>query len=192
VYFPSEIKTPLYERVPSSDHYLFRRGDALPRAYLVHHILTVEDEAQMRRVLTQPRFDPGLIVALEKAAGPPPQVAQPQGVERVEIVSYESDRVVIRVDASAPGMLVLADVFYPGWRATVDGTPARIYPANWGLRGVAVETGSQEIVFTYRPWWLVPGIVISILSMLGIGVGLVVGSRRSRGLSQGVGGWCIL
>jgi hypothetical protein len=60
----------------------------------------------------------------------------------------------VRVSAMGPGLLVLTDSWYPGWRATVDGVEAEILRADATFRGVVVGEGSHDVVFRYRPAWL--------------------------------------
>ena len=52
---------------------------------------------------------------------------------------------------SAAGELVLADAYYPGWEAYVDGKPATIYPADVALRGVFVPAGTHTVTMEYSP-----------------------------------------
>jgi uncharacterized membrane protein YfhO len=47
--------------------------------------------------------------------------------------------------------VLLADTFYPGWTATVDGAPAPIYRADYVLRAVFVSAGNHEIEFRFMP-----------------------------------------
>jgi hypothetical protein len=60
----------------------------------------------------------------------------------------------VRVTATGPGLLVLTDSWYPGWRATVDGTESAIVRADATFRGVVVGEGRHQVVFRYRPAWL--------------------------------------
>jgi hypothetical protein len=84
------------------------------------------------------------------ADGPPDR--PPDGPENVaEIVSYAPERVEVHTRSSAAGILVLADAFYPGWRATVDGAAVPIYPANVLFRGVPLPPGEHTVVFTFEP-----------------------------------------
>ena len=61
------------------------------------------------------------------------------------------NRVIMRTDVAQPGYLVLADAFYPGWRATVDGEAAEILSANHAFRAVALDGGQHTVVFQYDP-----------------------------------------
>ena len=63
-------------------------------------------------------------------------------------------------------MLVVADTHYPGWQATIDGKPTEIFRANIAFRAVFVPAGSKTIRFDYQPWWLLPGALVSVVSIL--------------------------
>jgi hypothetical protein len=71
----------------------------------------------------------------------------------------------ISVQALNDGWIVLSDVWYPGWRAWVDGQPVRIYHANYLFRAVYVGAGEHVIEFRYQPisFWL--GACISIVGI---------------------------
>ena len=93
-----------------------------------------------------------------------------RSVESSEIVKvkYPSPtRVELDVHLETPGMVVLADIFYPGWELTIDGVPAPIYRANRAMRGAAVKKGDHHLVYTYNPASFRMGKILS-------GVGLVV------------------
>ena len=67
------------------------------------------------------------------------------------ITSFEPEHVVLEVEASAPALLVLAEAWYPGWRATVDGDPAAVYPANGWMRAVPVPVGRHRVADVGAP-----------------------------------------
>ncbi len=65
---------------------------------------------------------------------------------------YPSRRqAVLEVGLDSPGVVILADVDYPGWELAIDGTPAPIYRVNGVMRGAAVSSGSHRLVYTYAP-----------------------------------------
>lgn len=67
-------------------------------------------------------------------------------------VSYPTPRqAVLKARLESPGMVVLADTYYPGWKLSIDGKPAPIYKVNRVMRGAAVEAGRHTLVFRYDP-----------------------------------------
>lgn len=84
-----------------------------------------------------------------------------------------------RVTACAPGAVVLADAWYPGWKVEVDGQPAEALRA-WGfLRAVRVSAGTHVIRWSYEPASFRLGFVLSALGLVGL-LGALVTSRRAR------------
>jgi len=71
--------------------------------------------------------------------------------DTAELVSYRAEEVVVRTRSQQQALLVLSDTAYPGWQATVDGTPAAIYTTNVLFRGVLVPAGEHVVRFTYQP-----------------------------------------
>jgi uncharacterized membrane protein YfhO len=75
---------------------------------------------------------------------------------------------------------VLSEVWYPGWRATVNGQAVEVQQVNSGLRAVRVPAGASmvELRFAPKPWlW---GIGLFVVGLIGVVVLLVVGFRRNR------------
>lgn len=159
-------------RIHSGDVKIYERTAAPGRAWLVHNTIAERDPAATLAGLADPRFDPRRVayVAADLALTGPP-AALPN--EAVRIVSYEAERVHLEADVRAAAVLVLADSFYPGWQATVDGVAAPILRANLMFRAVALSPGRHQIVFSYepRPWrW---GAALSLATCLAAGAVLV-------------------
>lgn len=91
----------------------------------------------------------------------------PEGSNSARITSYEPDEVVIETEG-AGGLLVLADAYFPGWIATIDGTPTDILRTNRAMRGVIVPEGNRRVEFRYRSRPFEVGSVISALTILGM------------------------
>jgi uncharacterized membrane protein YfhO len=104
---------------------------------------------------------------------------------RVEFLQDDPDRIRLRVNAPCDGFVILADEYYKGWRATVNGSTASIYRANYAFRAVEVGTGNHEIMLSYDPWSLRLGIPIALLTVLGVISGLSYRAYSSwRGLKS--------
>jgi hypothetical protein len=124
-------------RAPHELLWLYRLDRARPRAYWV----------------------PAASSAAALAATPAPVPLRPADSRDIT-----ANRVDIAVTTDQPATVVLTDLYYPGWRVTVDGEPATPLDAN-GLRAVNIPAGRHRIVWTYRPWSLVWGGVLSLGSI---------------------------
>ena len=76
------------------------------------------------------------------------------------------DRIRADVEAATPAHLVVVDGWAPGWRATVDGTPAPVLRANVGFRAVPVPPGRHRVELRYRPTSIRDGLVVSALAIV--------------------------
>jgi hypothetical protein len=150
---------------------------ALPRAYLVPEARAVPEGTTMVAAMSAEAWDPRRIAFVPTGTAVP----EPGGGGEARVVSHEADRVVVSLTAAAPSVLVLADNYYAGWRARIDGRDAEVFPANHTFRGVVVPAGTSTVEFTFEPPELYRGLWISLgtlLVLLGVVVVLLVRARR--------------
>ena len=109
----------------------------------------LEGRGELRVVALEPAaaaaVDEALIGELVRAS------AEPPAAQVGEIVDFAANHVTVRVDAPAPGIVVVNEAMYPGWKVEVDGVPATPITANWLVRGVAVDAGAHEIHWYFAP-----------------------------------------
>lgn len=142
---------------------------AMPRAWLVDETLELDPPAILRAIHTSRLpdgrdFDPRATALLEDALELSPGVRDPVG--DVVGVRIEDESVEVRTRAPGARFLVLSDVYYPGWRATIDGAPARVYPTDYALRGVALPAGEHLVRFDFRPTSFYVALAISVASLI--------------------------
>ena len=120
---------------------VFRVPAPLPRAYAVRGV-RVSLGALALAEIERPDFDPlGEVVLEDGPAGPRSGPPAP-----VRIVERAPDRIRLEAVLTTPGHLVLVDAYDPGWKASVDGQPATVLPANGGAwRAVAVGAGKHRL-----------------------------------------------
>jgi uncharacterized membrane protein YfhO len=82
--------------------------------------------------------------------------------EKVSVTRYKSKEVIIEARVNAPKFLVLSDTYYPGWKASVDEKPSKIYRADYILRAVYLEPGKHIVRFTYDPFSFKIGTIITL------------------------------
>lgn len=140
---------------------VWENQDALPRAFIVHGAEILDDSAAFVR-MQDSSFEPRSTVVLsEGRALPRSNIAN----DAVEIAQSESERVTVRAQTATAGYLLLADSWYPGWNAYVDGNPTPIYRADVLFRAVPLDPGSHTVVFEYRPTSLMFGAGMSLVSL---------------------------
>jgi hypothetical protein len=161
--------------VHRSDLSIYENANALPRAFLVDDVRVLPDSRAVLLAMSAPSFRPGSwaysespIEGLEPKGAIADSLSSP-GTAEVEILYDEKVRV--RVEAARSALLVLADSWYPGWKVEVDGSAREIHRIDHAFRGVVVEPGSHEVVFTYAPASFLWGAALSIAGLVGIGAG---------------------
>ncbi len=182
---PSEV---LYEQ-PEGESviYLHRLEEFGPRAYLVHHVEALADDRILER-LADPDFDPRRTAILSKdQAQQVPGTSEAPGTlegEAVRFVERRPGRLWLEVEAASDGLLVLSEVYYPGWQARVDGQETDIYQADYVLRAVPLEAGKHQVEMVYSPLSFKIGLALSGLTLV-VAVGLAaLAIRRGKGRRQ--------
>jgi hypothetical protein len=152
-HMPRPSATPIFV---SDQLYIYRLGrPAAPRAYFASRVMEVDSEEAIAEDEI-PDFDLArdALVDLKDHGRLDPGLAAPAAVaqSKVEIVAYEGERVALDVESDRAGLLVLHDLYYPGWEALVDGRPAPIVKANILFRGVPTPQGRHRVEFLFRPF----------------------------------------
>jgi uncharacterized membrane protein YfhO len=109
----------------------------------------------------------------------PLEPAVPGGREFARIVTYRPRRVQIDASCASTCLLVLTDLFDPGWRVRVDAREARIVRANVFGRGVRLARGRHEVTFMYAPTSFRVGLLLSAASaVVALGTAIACAGRR--------------
>jgi hypothetical protein len=143
---------------------VYENEERLPRAFVAHNLTYVADmDAAVRAFgATGPKYPDGAVQvsafnpradAIVEASPPRTKGSTPcnGSSDAASITSYSSEQVSIDVTSTCGGLLVLSDVYYPGWDAIVNGRQAAILPTDILLRGVPVDAGHSVVTFQYRP-----------------------------------------
>ena len=157
---------------------------ALPRPFVPRTHKNVSDSETAFAGLADPAFDPAEIafVELQHEADLPPMPAEGRAIIAEEVPG----RLRIEFEMTTPGVLVLQDLWYPGWRAHVDyggdneSGEIEILRANGALQAVYLQAGSGTLELRYRPSSFTGGIVLGGMSLVILGFWTV----RQRWLLQ--------
>lgn len=123
------------------------RTTAFPRAFIVYRSQVVVDHESAWAAIQAPGFDPAKALVVEGGKALEGDASEGRAV----ITSYSLNEIGLEVEAAKEGYLVLSEVYYPGWRAYVDGTEEPLLRANYAFRAVYLEPGSHEVRLAFAP-----------------------------------------
>lgn len=163
------------------DARVYANPGALPRAFVVGGQRVVAGGDAALREITRPGFEPRGAAVVERAVeGVSTTAFGPAG--RARIAAYERERVLIEASAERPSLLVLSDLHYPGWRASVDGREVTVERVDYAFRGVRLDPGRHTVEFTYRPLSWRVGWLVSLFAGAAL-IAAVLRGRRTRAAS---------
>jgi hypothetical protein len=157
---------------------LYRNRTVQPRAFFVPRARGASDaEAESIMAAGAIDFRREILIDDTVISGPAFDTAATSSVIFNEI---SEERLEIEVDASASGWLFISDTYYPGWQATLDGRPVKIYRADICGRAIAVGPGRHRIELSFRSRSFGLGMWTSLASLVLIGGGLAFSYIRRR------------
>jgi len=155
-------RLPKYELVYDGEMTVYRNRRAIPRAFVAGRPVIVESERDAAARLSAPDFDPREIVIVSSPLGIP-EGAHASG--EAKIVTDQAHYIRIAAEMSGEGVLVLSDMYYPGWRAFVNGRRGQIGVADLALRAVRLAAGSGIVEFVYAPRSFKLGMALTFLGV---------------------------
>lgn len=161
---------------------LYRNMRVMPRAWLVPEVVTAKADVILRTLHTSMvpdgrAYDPRAVAFVEEPFKLENTGRTQPGTALVKALS--NDRVEIDTSTKSASFLVLSDVYYPGWVASVDGNDTHVFLTNYALRGIAVPPGEHVVIFRYRPKPFYVGLFITFAALAGLTV-FLVRARRKR------------
>jgi len=168
--YPQQEQTlPFMQRAGNA--YIYRVPDA-KRVRFVRGAVVVASEREAAERLLNPRFDPNREILLSDTADRPDpgagdaDAAAETTVAAVAITRETARELIVDADVPQNGYLLLADTYYPGWTADVDGQPTTIYRADVSIRGIRLPKGRHQVRFAYDPPGFFSGLWISICAIV--------------------------
>jgi hypothetical protein len=184
---PTSLDELTAEIKPDGQYALFDFTGALPRAKLyADWQVSTNDQATLTN-LASAGFDPTqtVLVADPLPTAPRGSVTN-QNAGTAEFADYAPRRIVLRVNANCPAVLLLNDRFDPNWKVSVDSKPEKLLRCNYLMRGVQVSPGQHVIEFRFAP--PIGSLYVSLAAVvLALGLcGLLALYARRPSLAAGV------
>lgn len=149
--------------------------DSLSVKYILDRVENGSDQKVFPPTNFSPRYsDSGWIVYENNNALPRAYIIDKEEIKPAIITEYTPNKVKIENTKKSKGQLVLTDTDYPGWVVSIDGQEKRIEKYDEILRSVQVNENDRSIIFEYRPKSFYMGLIITIISVAGVGAMLLL------------------
>ncbi len=158
---------------------VYENTRVLPRALMVFGARAVADHTAAFAAIHAADFDPAQTVILENAdpasalASALASAMPSDPSATANIVGYGVNEIWVDTNATSAGVLVLSEVWYPGWRAWVDDREVAVVRADYLFRGVQLPAGAHHVKLIYDPASFKIGVglfalTVLVLAMLGL------------------------
>lgn len=139
---------------------IYEKEETLPRAYFVNKVEKVNSEEEEYSKLLSPDFDP------QKNATSQDIDFKDQNIKAsANIVLYNSQDIKIEIDSNNRAPLIISNIYYPGWKAYIDGKESKIFKANGIFQLIMIEKGNHTVEFKFQPKSFYNGLYISIFGI---------------------------
>lgn len=172
---------------PDGREIVLENRAVLPKAWLVPSVVLLDGRLSAPQILQSPGFDPRAAALVETPAPiqlPPFGQAPPGPVGVVTVTHYQGHRIELAAETHRNSLLVLGEKYYQGWKASVDGRPAEIYPVDHILRGVYLTPGRHTIQFRFDPLPFKVGAYLTLVSFA-LFAGMLLREWRIRKRDRG-------
>ena len=156
---------------------VYENRGCLPRAFFAEKLLLSENEEKVLGSMNHTSFDPARMVyvskrELEKLQGK--FISEPEGETgeafsgSIAFTDYQPNSISLKTQSNKARFLVLADNYYPGWKAYVNGKEKPVLRVDYTLRGLLLEKGTNTIVFAFKPQSFFWGASVTVMTLTGL------------------------
>jgi hypothetical protein len=186
---------------------IHENSNVLPRASIVFDRRPVSEHAAALEAIHAPDFDPSRTVVLEGESGEyrvqnteyrgqntehrtqnteyrrqrtedGGSTTLADGQAAAKITGYGPNEIALKTTSGADGVLVLSEVYYPGWRAWVDDREVQVLRADYLFRAVELPAGEHRVRLVYDPWSFKVGAGMFVVTIVGLVAWGLVARRR--------------
>lgn len=143
---------------------IYQRKNVLPRYFLTTSYAVINDDQQILNRIYDARFN---LTTLILEQNPPLEISSTgQDIQIPELVKYDPNEVIFKVDQDQNSLLFLSDAYDDDWNVYVDSQKSILLRTHYALRSVAVPQGMHTIKFKYEPTSFYQGAWLTVLSLL--------------------------
>jgi len=144
--------------------YIYHNPAIVPDVYIARSIIPVQTVQQTHDAIATETFIAGETVLIEKK-----NIKVMHIDTHAEITIQQHTQTLWDISVKhnvTDSYLVISQLFYPGWKAYIDGKPTIIYPSNVKQEAIEVPKGNHTITFLFDSQNVKLGEIISLLSII--------------------------
>ncbi|MBA3536103.1 MAG: YfhO family protein [Tatlockia sp.] len=157
----------------------------LPRLWFTAKVINLPSSELLQvihsgKFLDGTSFDPAVVALVERSKD---LTFERDNTAYANIKKISDDEILIKTATHKTQFLVFSDIYYPGWKAYIDGKRTELFLTDYIYRGIIVPAGSHVISFIFRPLYLYTGYIISFLTLCGLIIIYLINKGRARSLN---------
>lgn len=141
---------------------IYKNNDRLDRFRISNNFKVVSSIEEIKKIYREGIIDKEVTIIEEDISGLPKK----NELWSINVVEDEDTTLRLNVETKEEGLLVIADSYYPGWKAYVNSNETRVIPSNLNQRGIIVPQGKSDVVLKYEPGSFKWGVRISVGTLL--------------------------
>lgn len=160
---------------------IYENKRVYPRAYFVSRVRSVSSQVEAFAALRSSAFNPRSEAVVEGGFDPGQIDRQTpsSSTSQATVEDLGPNRLRVTVETNSQRLLVLGEMYMPGWYAALDGRPVPIYRTNYLFRGIVVPAGKHTIELVYRPLSAIAGAALSLVTALLLIIPASIKRRRT-------------
>ena len=151
-----------YKKIQGSPNW-YINSRAFPRAFCVNKFKVIKNDDLILKAMLSYDMKEYVILSEDPDLN---SASYSDMLSNCKITKFSNNQVDIETHMQNPGFLVISDLWYPGWRAYLDGEATKLYRANYTFKAVEVPEGFHRVKFIFNPGSFKLGMIVSIGTLL--------------------------
>lgn len=140
---------------------LYKNKQALPRAFFVDRLIKTANPSEELNVIMRPDFN-----FTQEAVSSEIGLNSEDNVSKATITNYNSQSLSLKATTEKPAPLIISNIYYPGWKAYIDGEPNDLIKVNYTFQGLIIPTGTHTVKLIFQSTSFKLGIYLASFSLV--------------------------
>jgi uncharacterized membrane protein YfhO len=158
-----------------SNNPILLNADYLPRAKMFYKTVYMPGDSLAAVYMNSPGFDyRNELVVTNAGVADKFNKMDSSAQGNVAILHYGINSIDLKVKTNRDGILWLSEIWYPAWKAVVDGKPVEILRVDDCFRGMQIPAGEHLVELRFSSGYFKTGLIVLVLTIVASGIFLVV------------------